>query len=139
MKTETIILSIHPRHVNKILTGEKLYEYRKRIPKEIRFIVVYATYPVRKIMALIEVDKILSDRPSTIWQMTSEFAGISQEFFFKYFEDKDISYAIKFKNIFKVEPALPIDILGYSNGPQSFIYLDIDPTEVKSLLHISNI
>lgn len=139
MKTETIILSIHPRHVDKILTGEKLYEYRKRIPKEIRFIVVYATYPVRKIMALIEVDKILSDRPSTIWQMTSEFAGISQEFFFKYFEDKDISYAIKFKNIFKVEPALPIDILGYSNGPQSFIYLDIDPTEVKSLLHISNI
>lgn len=139
MKTETIILSIHPRHVDKILTGEKLYEYRKRIPKEIRFIVVYATYPVRKIMALIEVDKILSDRPTTIWQMTSEFAGISQEFFFKYFEDKDISYAIKFKNIFKVEPALPIDILGYSNGPQSFIYLDIDPTEVKSLLHISNI
>lgn len=139
MKTETIMLSIHPRHVDKILTGEKLYEYRKRIPKEIRFIVVYATYPVRKIMALIEVDKILSDRPSTIWQMTSEFAGISQEFFFKYFEDKDISYAIKFKNIFKVEPALPIDILGYSNGPQSFIYLDIDPTEVKSLLHISNI
>lgn len=139
MKPETIILSIHPRHIDKILTGEKLYEYRKRIPKEIRFIVVYATYPVRKIMALIEVDKILSDRPSTIWQMTSEFAGISQEFFFKYFEDKDISYAIKFKNIFKVEPALPIDILGYSNGPQSFIYLDIDPTEVKSLLHISNI
>lgn len=139
MKTETIILSIHPRHVDKILTREKLYEYRKRIPKGIQYIVVYATHPIRKIMALIEVDTVLCGKPSKIWQFTSEYAGISQEFFFKYFENKDISYAIKFKNIFKVEPALPIDILGYSNGPQSFIYLDIDPTEVKSLLHISDI
>lgn len=139
MKTETIILSIHPRHVDKILTGEKLYEYRKRIPKGIRFIVVYATHPIRKILALIEVDTILCGEPSNIWQITSEFAGISKEFFLKYFENKEISYAIKFKNVFKVEPALPIDILGYSNGPQAFVYLDIDPTEVKSLLHISNI
>lgn len=34
-------------------------------------------------------------------QVTSEFAGISQEFFLKYFENKDSSYAIKFKNIFQ--------------------------------------
>ena len=43
MKTETIILSIHPSHIEKILSGEKRYEYRKRIPTDIRHIVVYAT------------------------------------------------------------------------------------------------
>ena len=54
MKTETIILSIHPSHIEKILSGEKQYEYRKRIPADIRHIVVYATAPIKKIVALIE-------------------------------------------------------------------------------------
>ena len=37
MKSKTIILSIHPRHVEKILSGEKRYEYRKQIPTDIDY------------------------------------------------------------------------------------------------------
>ena len=63
MKTETIILSIHPRHIEKILSGEKLYEYRKRIPMNIRYIVVYATTPIKMIVAVIEVESIIKGTP----------------------------------------------------------------------------
>ena len=136
MKTETIILSIHPRHVEKILTGEKKYEYRKRIPDGVRYIIVYATYPVKKIMALIEVESVLQNTPSFIWLMTKEYAGISHQFFLKYFENKTVSYAVKFKHVFKVEPSLPIDIFGYSNGPQSYIYLNWSLCNIKSILQI---
>ena len=62
MRTETIILSIHPSHIEKILSGEKLYEYRKRIPTDIRHIVVYATAPIKMIVALIEIDSILKGK-----------------------------------------------------------------------------
>ena len=58
MRTDTIILSIHPSHIEKILSGEKRYEYRKRIPTDIRYIVVYATAPIKMIVALIKIDSI---------------------------------------------------------------------------------
>ena len=68
MRTETIILSIHPNHIEKILSGEKRYEYRKRIPTDIRRIVVYATAPIKMIVALIEIDSILKGTPECVWE-----------------------------------------------------------------------
>ena len=59
MRTDTIVLSIHPGHIEKILSGEKRYEYRKRIPTDIQYIVVYATAPIKMIVALIKIDSIL--------------------------------------------------------------------------------
>lgn len=70
MKTETIILSIHPSHIEKILSGEKRYEYRKRIPTDIRYIVVYATAPIKMIVALIKIDSILKGTPESVWEKT---------------------------------------------------------------------
>lgn len=138
MKTETIILSIHPCHVDKIMTGEKRFEYRKRIPTGIRYVVVYSTAPIKRIVALIEVDEILHNNPLLIWQQTKEYAGISQHYFLKYFENHDYSFAVKFKRVFKIDPGLPINVLGKENGPQSFVYLDYNFDKLKSILNISN-
>ena len=51
-KNKTIILSIHPKHIEKILSGEKRYEYRKRIPLDINYLIVYATAPTKKLLHL---------------------------------------------------------------------------------------
>lgn len=80
MRTETIILSIHPSHIEKILSGEKRYEYRKRIPTDIRHIVVYATAPIKMIVALIEIDSILKGTPESVWKKTKKHAGVSKDF-----------------------------------------------------------
>lgn len=56
MKTNTIILSIHPRHIEKILSGQKRYKYRKYIPTDIQHIVVYISAPIKAIVAFIDVD-----------------------------------------------------------------------------------
>ena len=68
MRTDKIILSIHPSHIEKILSGEKRYEYRKRIPTDIRYIVVYATAPIKMIVALIKIDSILKGTPESVWE-----------------------------------------------------------------------
>ena len=52
MENKTIILSIHPKHIEKILSGEKRYEYRKRIPLDINYLIVYATAPPKKLLHL---------------------------------------------------------------------------------------
>ena len=61
MESKTIILSIHPNHIEKILSGEKRYEYRKRIPQDIDYLIVYATAPIKKVVAIIEVDMVMKD------------------------------------------------------------------------------
>lgn len=52
MKSKTIILSIHPCYIEKIFSGEKLYEFRKIISSDIQNIVVYATSPIKKLLLL---------------------------------------------------------------------------------------
>ena len=60
MKSKTIILSIHPNHIEKILSGDKRYEYRKHIPQDINYIIVYATAPTKKVVAIIEIDMVIN-------------------------------------------------------------------------------
>lgn len=137
MKTETIILSIHPRHINKILSGEKLYEFRKRIPLEIRYIVVYATAPIKKIVALIEIDKVIKDTPEIVWKKTRKHAGISEDYYFRYFKDKQVAYAIKVNRVTKLKAPVPLIRLNYNCAPQSYVYINKSVEELKYLLCIS--
>lgn len=56
-----ILLPIYPEYANRILTGEKRFEYRSRIPqKAISHIVIYATTPIKKIIGIAEVEEIIS-------------------------------------------------------------------------------
>lgn len=136
MKTETIILSIHPRHIDKILSGEKLYEYRKHIPLEIRYVVVYATAPIKKIVAFIEIDKIIKDTPEIVWKKTKKHAGISEDYFLRYFKDKQIAYAIKVKKVVKLKAPVPLIRLNYNCAPQSYVYVNKYIEELKKILCI---
>lgn len=137
MKTETIILSIHPRHIEKILSGEKLYEFRKRIPLEIRYIVVYATAPIKKIVAFIEIDKIIKDTPEIVWKKTKKHAGISEDYFLRYFKDKQIAYAVKVKRVTKLKNPVRLIRLNYNYAPQSYVYVNKQIKDLKKSLCIS--
>ena len=75
MKTKTILLSIHPCFVEKILSGEKLFEYRKNIPTDISHVVIYATVPIKNIVAFVEVDSVLKGSPQEIWEKTKNLVS----------------------------------------------------------------
>ena len=138
MESKTIILSIHPNHIEKILSGEKRYEYRKRIPQDIDYLIVYATAPIKKIVAIIEVDMVMKDTPQNIWDVTQSESGVSYEFLMNYFNDLSIGYAIKFRNIYKL-PA-PIDstiIDGVKCAPQAYVY--VKETSLKELCKAFNV
>ncbi|MGJ0484714.1 MAG: ASCH domain-containing protein [Methylomicrobium sp.] len=63
------LFSIKPEYVEKIFSGEKLYEYRKTIFKNnVKKIVIYCTKPVGKIVGEFEVDDVLADCPKSIWK-----------------------------------------------------------------------
>ena len=125
MESKTIILSIHPNHIDKILSGEKRYEYRKRIPQDINYIIVYATAPTKKVVAIIEIDMVIKDTPQNIWDVTQNESGVSYEFFMNYFSEVSTAYAIKFRNIYRL--STPIDITaidGVKSAPQAYQYVN---------------
>jgi predicted transcriptional regulator len=121
-----ILLSIKPEYAEKILQGEKHFEFRKVVPKAsgVKTVVIYATKPVGKVIGEFDIDKVLSAKPNKLWPQTSEFAGITKKFFNEYFKGRNIAYAIKVSEARRYEKPLELNVVLTSGvAPQSFCYL----------------
>lgn len=121
-----ILLSIKPEYANKILSGEKCFEFRKTLPKNpnIRTVVIYATKPVGKIIGEFEIDDIVSHTPSDLWEKTKDQAGITKKFFLEYFVDKKVAHAFKVGSVKTYDKQLDIEeFCNRKLPPQSFFYI----------------
>lgn len=121
-----VLLSIKPEFANKIFDGSKKFEFRKVIFKDKRVtkIVVYASSPMQKVIGEFEIETILFNNPKQLWKKTSEFSGISKDYFDAYFVDKKVGYAIQIKSITKyLNPLCLKTDLQIKTPPQSFMYL----------------
>ena len=119
------LLSIKPEYADKILSGDKKYEFRKvGFKKKVDTVVIYATMPVGKIIGEFNVEDILQDKPDRIWEETKQFSGITKTFFKQYFKGRDKAFAIHVKNPFRYDQPFDIKaILPSGTPPQSFCYL----------------
>ncbi|QSH41052.1 AAA family ATPase [Lentisphaerota bacterium ZTH] len=123
-KRKSILVSIHPQHLAKIISGEKCFEYRKTAIKEVKYAALYAISPVKMIVAIAKIEEILSDKPQIIWRKTRGSSGITYRFFQDYFKNKKTAHAFKLGQIkvFDKPIALSNKKLNLT-APQSFIYL----------------
>lgn len=120
-----MLLSIKPEYVDKILSGHKLFEYRKiRCRPEIDTIVIYSTSPVMRIIGEAQILDIIEDAPEKVWQQTKEFSGISKQFFDNYFKNRQRAIAYKLGHIKKYKRQRTLSDFGITTAPQSFVYLN---------------
>ena len=124
---KALLLSIKPEYVEKILQGEKKFEYRKRLAKEdVSYIYVYSTAPSMKVVASVHIEGHLSDSPTALWEKTKAAAGISRAKFRDYFRGCKTAYAYKLGKVEVFEsPKNPSDF-GVAVAPQSFVYIKIE-------------
>jgi Uncharacterized conserved protein len=119
-----MLLSINPEHVDKILAGDKKFEYRKvRCRSDVKKIVIYVTYPTMQVVGEVDVLDIIEDAPDKVWEKTFEYAGITRQYYEKYYKGKKKAIAYKLGNIEKYKIPIPLSELGINSAPQSFIYL----------------
>lgn len=120
-----VLLSIKPEFALKIFEGKKKFEFRKVIFKnpDVKTVVVYASSPVQRVIGEFEIDDILSSEPEKIWRLTRKDSGITETYFYQYFESRDIAHAIKIKKVKKYRK--PLNLLDTYNvsPPQSYLYL----------------
>ncbi len=121
-----ILMSIHPEYVNKILAGNKKYEYRKikARRKNVDKMLIYSTSPIMKVVAEVDIDEILEELPEIIWKKTKLQSGITKEFFNKYYKGRDVAVAYKLGKLKIYDEPKTLSDIGVSYVPQSFIYLD---------------
>ena len=118
-----ILISIKPEYVKRILSGEKMYEYRKRVPADVKTVVIYATAPVKKIVGEFSVDNVLSMAPEELWNKTHLQSGITQEKFFRYFHGVSIAHALSIKEVIEYESPFDLNEVKIKRAPQSWQYI----------------
>ena len=124
---KALLLSIKPEYVEKILQGEKKFEYRKRLAKEdVSYIYVYSTAPSMKVVASVHIEGHLSDSPTALWEKTKAAAGISRAKFRDYFRGCKTAYAYKLGKVEVFESPKNLSDFGVSVAPQYFVYIKIE-------------
>ncbi len=124
-----LLLSIHPEHIEKILSREKFWEYRKSIfrkdKSEIDRVYIYCTSPVKEIVASFEIGRILKGSPEELWKKTGEESGADKQQFMEYFDGHKVGYGIEIKDLQELEePIDPYEELEDFHAPQSYMYME---------------
>ena len=128
-----ILMSIKPEYVDKIFSGEKKYEYRKRLCKEkIDTIIVYSSSPIQKVVGELKIKQVLYDKKNVIWNKTNKYGGITKIKYDNYYEN--CGYVVAYEIEKAVLYNKPKDLKDYNlkAAPQSYVYIKnkgVDPNE----------
>lgn len=120
-----VLLSIKPKYAELIFNGTKKFEFRRTIFKniEVKTVVVYASSPVQKVIGEFQIEEILNSDLGSLWQTTKQHAGIEENFFYQYFNNKKQGFAIKINKPVKYKKAFCLRDDFNLLPPQSFLYL----------------
>lgn len=120
-----VLLSIKPEFALKIFDGTKKYEFRKSIFKRnnINTVVVYASYPIQKVIGEFEIEDILCKDLDSLWQVTKKESGITKDYYDEYFANKEMAFAIQIGDIIRYQNPKYLSEFDIDFAPQSFMYL----------------
>lgn len=119
-----VVLSIKPEFAFKIFDGTKKFEFRKAIFKNsnIKTIIVYASSPVQQVIGEFEIEKIINKDIDSLWKLTQDFSGITEDYFYQYFADRTDGFAIQIKKTKKYRQPKCLRADYNLFPPQSFAY-----------------
>ncbi len=119
-----MLLSIKPEYVERILSGTKKYEFRKfRCRPDIDTIIIYATSPVKKVIAEATIKSVLEGSPDSVWTHTRYLSGIEEQAYKSYYAKAEKAVAYELGIVTKYDSPKSLGDFGLSYAPQSFAYL----------------
>jgi len=123
----SIIISIKQKYADKILSGEKKIEIRKRIwtkIKKIKKAYIYVPRPVSLITGFFLIDDIFKSEIKTLWILCKDLAGMTKEEYDIYFNNHFHGYGIYTKDPKRFKkPIDPYKIDSHFRAPQNFMYV----------------
>lgn len=123
---EILLISIKPKYAEKILRGEKRIEFRRVWTKRsIKFMILYSTSPVKRIVAVASVDKVIAADLETLYQTSISLGSeVEKHELEKYLQGKEIGYGIIIGRIQHLQNYIdPKAIYPNFTAPQSYRYI----------------
>ena len=101
--SRAMLISIHPRHVANILTGEKTIELRRGRPSVApgQEVLIYSTTPVAALTARCKIGNVESLPPETLWRRYASRLAVTRDQFDAYFDSSETATAL---HLYDVEP-----------------------------------
>ena len=119
-----MLLSIKPKYVNEIIAGKKRYEFRKFHCREgIDTIIIYATAPIKKVVAEVSLLDIVEGDVETVWKQTKLAGGITHKDYREYYKKRDTAKAYHLGVVIQYDDPLDLSDFGLHYVPQSFAYV----------------
>lgn len=123
-----VLLSIKPEFAEKILTGEKQYEFRKTRFSKANYgdkVFLYASSPVQHLVGEFTIGQVIEKSPQELWTRFQDESGIEDsQRFFDYFDGDELGYAVTVTDPKQFEvPIDPYDCMNDFHPPVSFKYV----------------
>jgi predicted transcriptional regulator len=95
-----LLLSIHPKHVERIFQGEKQVELRRRRPRSQPgdWIAVYSTSPVKQLVGVVQIKEVRVKSPESLWRNVRGISGLTRQEFTEYFDKSHLAIGIVIQN-----------------------------------------
>lgn len=126
---KTILVSIKPEHVARILAGEKKVELRRRSPQRVAeggTMLIYETMPKCAIVASCEVIAVETLPIEVLWRRYREVSGITRKQFDAYYEGCAVGVALRLGNVRSAPRHISLNRMRSTyelTPPQSFAYI----------------
>lgn len=123
-----VVLSIKPHYTDKIMSGVKTVELRRRFPVSAprgTMVFIYSTSPVQALVGCARIADVIKLPVSDIWKKFGKLASIRRADFDSYFSGVNDGFALKFENVKPLGRKLELSELRSRFGfepPQSFVY-----------------
>lgn len=126
---KAVLISIHPKYVNKILDGSKRVEFRRVwAAQKVSNLVIYSTSPDMKIVATVEIAEVFQENQTNLWETAKKYGGgLTRKELRAYFSGLSKGYALVLGKIKPLKRPLALAELGNGiRAPQSYAYLTAD-------------
>jgi predicted transcriptional regulator len=124
--TRAVLLSVKPRFSEQIAAGLKRVEFRRSWAIEpVGLLVIYASAPTQRIVAVVEVEGVEHAAPSKLWtRCSSRGPGLARAELLAYLDGKDMGYGVLLGQVTKPnKPIEPGAVIKDFRPPQSYRYL----------------
>jgi len=131
-KEKCVLVSIKREYWEKILAGEKRYEYRKSRPRDydVRYMLFYIVgKDGGEVVGQAMFDKVIKGSPTSIWNMTNKEGGISYTDYSAYTGRLDNIYAFHLNRPALYRVPIKLSDCGLDRPPLSWCYVGPDDYE----------
>jgi len=125
--TRPFVLSIRPTFIERILSGHKTVELRRRFPILLTRarVLLYSTSPVQSIVAFARLDSVIQLPVRQLWRQFGDASAVTRQEFETYFEGTNSGCALTLGAVRQFERPIHLTHLERQfefSPPQSYCY-----------------